>query len=380
MKKNRIKSIVFILLLFIIGFNCCEKDHPGTEPNDNENFQEILNTELRSFQGIGVSAAVYYQNQDYWSGTSGISFKHQSVTEDMVFCIGSITKTFIAALCLQLAEEGFINLEDYMYKWIPEFPKIDSTITVRHLLNNTSGLYNISDNPELWNAVFQDPDKVWTLEEFITPYLLEPYAAPGEGWYYSNTNYILLGEVIRRATGAEVSFLLRNRLFDPLGLNHTHFAGEEKLPPCTAHGWFNLSGEGTAEDISLISEKGIYSVLWTSAAIFSTPKDLAKWSLALFTGNVLSSSALKEMLNPICTLPGTDEVSCGMGVFIIGPGNNTGMELTGYTGRTFGYLSSTFYVPEQGISVAVNINQDNKALLDAVTTNLIKEAIRYKTN
>ena len=194
------------------------------------------------------------------------------------------------------------------------------------------------------------------------------------GWFYSNTNYLLLGMIIKKATGSEVSELLRDRFLGPLGLDHTYFAIEEELPSNTAHGWFNLWGNGY-EDVSLISNNGIYSVLWTSAALFATTEDLARWCSDLFDGNVLDEESLDQMLQPCCNMPGTTDVGCAMGLFLISSNNSTGVEMIGYTGRTFGYLTSMFFLPGNGMSIAVMINEDNSQLLDEVTTALILEAL-----
>ena len=377
MMKSIIYPGVICFSLLFLGTKSCEKTLP--QPSASDKFQKVLDTKLEEFQGKGISAAISFNTDEIWSGESGISNGSLSIEDNMVFGIGSVTKTFIAALCLQLADEKLINLDDPLHKWLPSYPNIDSSITVRQLLNNTSGINNLSDNTNLWNAVFEQPDKKWTLDELLGSYVLEPYANPGEGWFYSNTNFILLGEIIRKSTGTDVSYQLRTRFFEPLGLDHTFFAVEEQLPFQLAHGWFDLSADGSYDDISLISETGIYTVLWTSAAIFSTAKDLVKWCSALLQGGVLSESGLHDMLNQVCTMPGSSGVGCGMGVFLISSENITGAELIGYTGRTFGYLSSMFYVPELGISVAVLINEDNAAFLDSVTTELILSAIKISS-
>jgi D-alanyl-D-alanine carboxypeptidase len=372
---NLIKWLgVTFFSVLLLGTKSCEKNLPELSASDT--FQMILNKKLEEFEGKGISAAISFNTDEIWSGESGISNGSLPIEENMVFCIGSVTKTFIAALCLQLVDEKLFNLDDPLHKWLPSYPNIDSLITVRQLLNNTSGLNNLSDNTNLWNSVFEQPSKEWTMDELLGSYVLEPYADPSDGWFYSNTNFILLGEIIRKSTGTDVSYQLRTRFFEPLGLDHTFFAVEEQLPLQLAHGWFDLSGDGSYNDISLISETGIYSVLWTSAAIFSTAKDLVKWCSALLNGDVLSESGLDDMLTQVCTMPGSSGVGCGMGIFLISSNNSTGVELIGYTGRTFGYLSSMFYMPEFGISVAVLINEDNAAFLDSVTTELILSAIK----
>ncbi|MEN8203889.1 MAG: serine hydrolase [Bacteroidota bacterium] len=201
--------------------------------------------------------------------------------------------------------------------------------------------------------------------------LLEPYAAPGEGWFYSNTNYVILGEIINKATSTTVSHQLKSRFFEPLGLHNSYFAMEELLPSQLAHGWFDITRDGSFEDISLLPETGIYSVLGAAAAIFSTAEEIAIWCSALFRGNVISSQGLQRMLDPISIYPGSTDIRCGMGVFLISSNNSTGVELIGYTGRTFGYLASMFYIPETDASVVVLINSDDSELLDSVTSDIM---------
>jgi D-alanyl-D-alanine carboxypeptidase len=377
MNKTKLISVFIHALLSISFISCAEDTSTEPELTASAQLQLVLDNSLETLGGTGVSAAVVFQNRDTWLGTSGTSFGTIAMTSDMILGIGSITKNYIAALCLELEEEGLFSLEDSIHEWLPDYQNVNNSITIRQLLNNSSGIYNITDNTSLWDAVFTDPSKLWTLDEIISAYLLEPYASPGSDWYYSNTNYILLGKIIEEATGAAVSAELRRRFFEPLGLNGTYFEIEETIPSNVAHGWFDLSGNGSFDDVSLISGNGIYSVLWTSAAIFSTAEDLAHWSSALFQGNVLSSSSLDKMLTSYYILPGTSDVGLGMGVYLISPNNSAGVAMTGYTGRTFGYLASMFYVPEYGISVAVIINDDNALCLDAITTGLIKAALNH---
>jgi len=218
MKNTVLHKKTWLPLIFLAIFSC---EKQPAEPSVSEKLQNVLETNLEVFQGKGISAAVDFSNGVIWSGESGISVETKAISHDMDFCIGSVTKTFIAALCLQLADENVLRLEEPISNWLPAYRYIDSSTTIKQLLHNTSGIYNLSDNAELWNTIFEVPDKKWTPDELIESFLLEPYAAPGEGWFYSNTNYILLGEIISRATGTNVSYQLRSRFFEPLRLDHT---------------------------------------------------------------------------------------------------------------------------------------------------------------
>ena len=191
MKILKFINVLGLILLISLMFNCSKDSTTEPEATTSESFQAVLDNNLEAYNGTGVSAAVVFQNQDKWTGTSGVSFGATAITGDMIFGIGSVTKTFIAALCLQLADEGVISLEDSLHEWLPDYPNIDNSITILQLLYNTSGIYNITDNTDLWSAVFNDPTRFWTPEELISTFLEEPYATPGAGYFYSNTNYIL---------------------------------------------------------------------------------------------------------------------------------------------------------------------------------------------
>jgi uncharacterized protein (TIGR02145 family) len=132
-----------------------------------EKLQRALDVSLESGYGVGVSAAVILPDGETWVGTSGISHGTTPITPDMLFAIGSAQKMFVGAAILQLAEEGRISLDDSLHEWLPPLPYVDSTITIRQLLNHTSGLYNFVDNSAYWQAFFNDPTKIWTMEEVI---------------------------------------------------------------------------------------------------------------------------------------------------------------------------------------------------------------------
>jgi len=379
MKTPYYASIPFWITLISVLMTGCQESLPDPEYQRNERLQAILDQTLTEYHGKGVSAAIVFDEQEIWTGSSGISYGSTELSTDMALCIGSVTKTYMAALCIKLAEEGWFSLDDSLHHWLSDFKNVDNSITIKQLLQNTSGVYNVTDHPDLWEAVFEDPAKLWTPEEVLSEFLEVPYGEPGTGWHYSNTNYLLLGMIIRTAVGSESADLLRDRFLKPLGLDQTYFAVQEELPPNTAHGWFNLSGKG-AEDISLIPNDGIYSVLWTAGAIFATPENLARWCSSLFHGSVLNNESLDLMLETYCAYPGTTDVECAMGLFRFGPGNSTGMEMMGYTGRSFGYLTSMFFLPGNGMSIAVIINEDNTELLDEVTTALILQVLEIGEN
>jgi len=209
-------SITAILLLTVIltTLSSCTSDNP--RPLE-QRLQETLDEKIQKYGVRGVSAAIVFPDKEVWTGTSGISHDTISIKSDMLFGIGSITKNVTAALALQLQEEGLLGLEDPLSKWLPTYPYVDSTITIRQLLGHTSGLYMFWDNQEIWDALKADRTKVWSPEEVLS-YIKEPYFAPGEGFRYSNTNYLLAAMIIEKATCSTLSAEFRKRFWQPLGV------------------------------------------------------------------------------------------------------------------------------------------------------------------
>jgi len=119
----------------------------------------------------------------------------------MLFAISSITKNFVAASTFKLIEEGILALDDPISKWLPPYNYIDSTITIRQLLNHTSGIYMFFSNQQIWDDLKKDRTKVWRPEEVLN-YIKEPYFDPGEEFRYSNTNYLLLAMIIEKVSGS----------------------------------------------------------------------------------------------------------------------------------------------------------------------------------
>ena len=116
-----------------------------------DQFQKVLEKGINRYNDRGVSAAVVFSDNKIWTGTSGISYDTVSIKPDMLFAIGSVTKNFVAALTLKLAEEDLLSLDDSLSSWLPDYPYIDNTIILRQLLNHTSGIYMFWENQEIWN-------------------------------------------------------------------------------------------------------------------------------------------------------------------------------------------------------------------------------------
>jgi D-alanyl-D-alanine carboxypeptidase len=367
-------KLLSALLVLILG---CTPwlDEVAAEPGPTlaDELQQVLDTELVRRNGVGYSAAVIIPGRTPWYGVSGVSHGTTSITGNMVFGIASTTKSFIAALVLQLAEEGKLSLEDPLSNYIPGYPNIDGTATIRQLLNHTSGIHDFIHHPSIWDTIFANTLKLWEPEEILTTFVLQPYFSPGAGWHYSSTNYILLGMIVEVITGSKVSTELRNRFFTPLGLSRTYFDVEEQVAGDIAHRWYDISGDGIPDDISFLIRTSEFSAYWTASAIFTTAADLAKWSHALFRGNVLRQSSLEQMLAFHSPTPGEPLISgYGLGTIKVAPEIISGEEAIGHEGWIFGYSSVMLYFPEYEVSMSILMNKNDQMGLAAIASAFIE--------
>ena len=210
---------------------------------------------------------------------------------DVRFRAGSITKTFVAALVLQLVDEGRLGLDDTVEHWLPGGVPHGQAITVRHLLSHTAGLFDYVQD----ERVLRDHERRWKPEELVSLAIAHPPEhAPGERFTYSSTNYIVLGLIAEEAGGAPLERQLRDRLFGPLGLRRTSFVLGE-IRGLHVHGYRSPSRDGivTGSPVDTTHEPAWWT--WAAGAIVSTADDLQRFFAALLRGRVVSSALLGEM-------------------------------------------------------------------------------------
>jgi len=203
------------------------------------------------------------------------------------FRVGSVTKTFVAALVLQLADEQRLALDDTVEHWLPGLVPNGDGITIRQLLRHQSGLFDYTNDQRIFK-----PYLAGRLGYRWTPHTLveiavshPPLFDPGTDWQYSNTNYVVLGLIAERAGRAPLGQLLARRIFRPLGLASTTFSAGTSFPGPRMHGYYG----GT--DVTGLSA----SWAWAAGAIASTANDLARFYRALFSGRLLSTPLLTKM-------------------------------------------------------------------------------------
>ena len=366
-----LKLIVSFLIGTLLAAGCRERVRMAemmTNP-----FQEVIDQKRLELKVPGISAAVILPDRTTWLGVSGKSSDKEAMKSALLFGLGSVTKTYVAALILQLAEEGALSVEDSIGHWITELGQIDGKITIRQLLNHTSGLYRYQQKPEYFAAITAQPEKTWTAQEIVERFQGKPECRPGACWGESALDYVLLGMVIEKTTGSSVSQQLKKRFFNPLKLGQTFLYPEQKYPSeMMAHMWWDVSGSGEPVDVvagtSDLPLSSLFSSLWTSGAMHSTAEDLARFAKDLFEKKVLENDVLDKMLAPGPELyPGANY---GFSVII---DKVNGKTVYWHSGGA-GYSSIFFYFPESGLSLAVlcNLMVDPKPIAVALYEAYVK--------
>lgn len=318
--------------------------------------------QLRSTYGMpGVSAAILFADGTLWRATSGFADvrANRRLTADTQFAVASISKTFLAALILVLAQEGKVGLDAPVSAYLPDLA-IGPSITVRQLLDHTSGLHDYFYDPDIDEALMANRKRVWTAEDALS-YVGKPYFEPGQGWAYSNTNYVILGLLAESIGGAPLAEQLRARFIAPLGLDHTHYQwAEAPVGPLASAYRFNGAGVRLkpiplGDGTNVVPFTSVVTAAGSAGSVASTATDLVAWASALYGGRVLAPESLDAMISDVVTTaPFRPSTPYGLGVQAA---TIDGRRTLGHSGRLLGSRTVVRWLPEERISIAVLTNQ-----------------------
>ena len=230
-----------------------------------------------------------------------------------VWRIGSVTKTFTATAVLRLCDKGKLSLEDRLSRFRPDFPKADK-ITVRQLLQHSSGIFSWDEDDATREAIIKHPDRDWTMEKMIRLAAGKPfYFEPGSAYHYSNVGYFLLAPIIEKAAGKGVPQVIREEITEPLNLRHTYMPDGPRYKDEVIHGYMN-EGDTLVDTTGLRFADVInYDLASTPGGMVSTLADLKVWVKALATGRLLSARMHEEQFRTIPN-PGAKGAGYGLGV------------------------------------------------------------------
>jgi D-alanyl-D-alanine carboxypeptidase len=214
------------------------------------------------------------------------------------FRIASVTKTFVATVVLELEAEGRLDIDEPVERWLPGLVPNGSAITIRELLNHTSGLFDYSEDDAHTQAVIADPGRRWSPHQLLSvAFAHPPLFRPGTSWFYSNTNYVVLGLLVEAVTGRPLGQELQVRIVDPLQLRATSFDVDATIHDPFAHGYIGAHpglpiAAGTLLDITALLSP---SFAWGAGNMASNAADVTRFFVALLRGQLLPPTQLAEM-------------------------------------------------------------------------------------
>ncbi|HET6979897.1 MAG TPA: serine hydrolase domain-containing protein [Pyrinomonadaceae bacterium] len=273
---------------------------------------------------------------------------------------GSVGKTFAAATALQLIKEGKIGLDDKIEKylgreeWFPRLPNAKD-ITVRQLMNHTSGLVRYEFKEQFTKDLTANPEKVWKPAELVA-YLLDekpPFEA-GKGWDYSDTNYIVLGMIIEKVSGRKFYDEANRRLLKPLKLTDTIPQDGPRLKG-VVQGYAGPNNPFGGSDAMIVDGKFVINPQfeWTGGGYASTAIDLARWARMIYEGKAFAPELLPQVLDGVPAPMLGRETRYGLGVIIRKTTLGTSY---GHSGFFPGYMTDMMYFPEHKVALAVQVN------------------------
>ena len=325
------ESVTFCLLSFLsIGVSAQEPLVPANKNERialfRESVDKILN-QLDKKQGPGVAVWVEVDGEVVYSKWAGLAQREMRIPIDgnTTFELASASKPLTAALVLQLAESGLLQLDDVAIKWLPQLPSVWGAITIRNLLNQTAGI------PDYMSQI--NSTKLLGLDGLTNQQLLKRWESggrlnfnPGTQVEYSNSNYVLLAEIASSACGTGFGQCLRQRIFQPLGMNNTRVESEE-----------SSQGEVLALNYALSKKtKGILLKTEGPTGIYSSLNDIALWLQAYQAGKIVSKAGATLMTTPVLMSPVFDSGErYGMG-WVLPPEDNKIVSYT-HAGQKDGY-------------------------------------------
>ena len=340
-EENRLRSLLFVVALAAAAPPSSTSAATPASRGDIANYAEHQLLANYSPDGPGAAVIIARGDEVLFRGARGkADVEHgMPLSADSGFDIGSITKQFAAAGLLKLAEAGKVSLDDPLSKFVKDYPQGDK-ITIRELLNHTSGIKSYTDA--------HDPARngLTTMQLVDSFKNDKPEFEPGAGWAYDNSGYVLVGAVIEAVSGMPWPRYLTQTLFEPLHLDHTGYGADPAVVARQAHGY--TVSQGKALPAPLESRSHPHA----DGSLVSTVDDLLKWNRALHTGRVLESESYRQMITPVgMAVP----EQYGFGVWHTTLHHH---EMIGHSGHISGFSAYLLYLPETDISVAVLQNMD----------------------
>lgn len=342
------------------------------DPDIARRLDEALDRAMAASGAPGAIAGVW-KGDFVWRAARGLADVRAGtpMQTSQVWRIGSVTKTFTATAVLRLVDKGKLSLDDRLSRFRPDFPRADR-ITVRQLLQHSSGIFSWDEDEATRTAIFQHPERQWTMETMIRLAAGKPfYFEPGAAFHYSNVGYFLLASIIEQAAGKGLAQVIREEVTEPLGLRHTYLPDGPRYKDEVIRGY--MTEAGALKDTTGLRFADVinYDLAQSAGGMVSTLDDLNVWVRALAAGRLLSKRMHTEQLRVI-PIPQVKGIGYGLGVNV-----NTSTGWLGHSGGVTGAMCNVYIHPEADTVIIQFFNKldpvdekqnaaDIKALGDAI--------------
>jgi len=362
MVKVFFNNLLITLIVLIVGCNAQTDKYFKLK----KNIQGKLDSLVVAINAPGANLSVILPNGDSLTFSSGYADLEKKIPmkQSNKMLSGSIGKTYVAALAFQLIQEKKLNMSDKVAEllkdeeWIHQIPNIKE-LTVEMLFTHTSGLPRYEFYDDVWKDIKQNPDMVWSVYDRMK-YILnaQPLHPAGKSWAYSDSNYILLGDIIEKITGRNYYVSFQTLVLNQPYLKNTTPANKRRIDGLASGYTGFLIQYGYPEKVTE-NETVIFNpqMEWCGGGVASTATDLALWAKHLYEGEVISAESINKMITPSNFETGLpDEAKYGYGVII---STCNSVIYYGHTGFFPGYRSIVQYSPRYKFSIALQINRDN---------------------
>jgi len=272
--------------------------------------------------------------------------RRSAATPETDYRLASVSKQFTATAIMLLAKDGKLRFDQSIGDFLPELPPATRAVTVRHLLNHTSGLVDYEDLvPETRTAQLDDNDVLALVASKDSVYF-----PAGTQYRYSNSGYVLLGMIVARASGMPLPAFLRTRIFTPLAMNATvmHVEGSDTVPR-RGYGYSPRGGSFVQTDQS------VTSATLCDGGIYSNVDDLARWDQALERNTLVDSATMRLATTPP-QLPAGAVTEYGFGWFV---DQYRGLKRWRHTGETSGFRNAILRFPDRRLTIVILTNRSS---------------------
>jgi len=310
----------------------------------------LVFTYLAESRAPSASFAVIRGNDTLAYGAHGLADVDawRAPTAATIYQIGSITKQFTSAAIMKLVEQGRVKLDDDLSKYVPQFPLQGKKVSIRHLLNHTSGIHSYTSS-SAWQKTWSDELSPDAIIKFVAADTFD--FAPGAAYRYNNTGYVLLGMVIEKASGQKYADYLDKTFFKPLGLRQTSYCPSKTSDPAFALGYSKGPNATVRAPFLHLSHP------FSAGALCSTVGDLVRWQRALADGKVVTPESY-ALMSTADTLNNGRRINYGFG---LGPGVFNGHKTVSHTGGIHGFATAATYVADDSLSIVVYTNYDGES-------------------